>query len=407
MKKSVFALAILGAAAGTAHAQTNVTVYGVVTAGINYTDKVALPAASGPNTTGPKLSLDSGQYTQSRLGFRGTEDLGNGLKAAFTLEGGVTIDNGASGQGGATFGRKSTIGFVSDSFGTLDLGRRKDFLDEVANQYSSANRLLPFVGKVHGNNMDRSTGERANNMIYYSTPVVGGFRANASYGFGETAGSISTGQSYGFGAMYDNGPFGIGFGYWKSKLGATPGTGSDAGAASNAGCNTAGLGAAGDTCLTTWMLGANYDIGSWTLRGSYSQAKQPLITDTTVAVVGTVLPFTSTAGSGAYAAGGLNNSKVKIIDVGADYVLGAWKFKGSLIQSRFDFVGGPSGAPRQGRLFVIAAGVDYSLSKRTTLYAMAANMRASDMYSPGLTGSGAPGADNSQNAILGGIMHTF
>ena len=404
-KTAAYVLPLLASAAGYAHAQTTTQVYGVMTAGLGYVDKVAAPAG-GARATGDRIGLDSGQYTQSRFGFRGIEDLGGGLKAAFTLEGGITIDTGASGQGGLTFGRRTTVALISKDLGSLEIGRRKDFIDEVANQYSSANRLLPYTGKVHGNNLDRSTGERGNNMLFYTTPNFNGFKANLAYGFGETAGSSKTGQSLGFGAMYDNGPFGVGFGYWESKRGvvtATTNSSSDVGATSNAGCNTVGVGNPGETCIKTWMLGSNYDIGNVTLRGAWSQAKQPLISVSAGAAPNFATLFSSTAGSGAFTAGGSNNTKANIFDVGVDYIWNAWKFKGSFIQSRYDFVK----ATNKGNLTVLALGADYTLSKRTLLYGMVANMHASDMYSPGLTSNGTPGIDNKQNALALGIMHTF
>ncbi|NQE47037.1 porin [Herbaspirillum rubrisubalbicans] len=402
MKKSAIGLACLGIV-GTAYAQSSVEIYGVATAGLGYVDKVA---TTGSNT-GSRVGIDSGQYTQSRIGFRGAEDLGGGNKAEFVIEGGFTLDNGASTQNGATFGRRTTVGLSGD-YGDIQLGRRKDYTDFIANQYSTASRMLPFTGKAHGNNLDRATGERANNMIYYTTPNYGGFQANLTYAFGEAAGSNSTGQSLGLGANYDNGPFGIGLAYWQSKKAATVGsastnTSSDQGAASNAGCNTATLGNAGDTCTKVWMLGTNYDIGPVTLRGTYSLVKQPLVNASSGTAANFVRTVSATSGSAAFTAGGINNSRADIYDVGADYKMGNWLFKGSVIYSRYDFVG----ASNKGKLTTFVLGADYSLSKRSLLYAMLANMRASDMYSPGLTSNGAPGADKSQNALALGILHRF
>lgn len=405
MKRKLSVLLILAAFAGIASAQSNVQIYGVMNAGLSYVDTVATPSTASPRATGSRSSLDSGQYTQSRFGFKGTEDLGDGLKAYFTLEGGIGIDTGASSQGGLTFGRKTVVG-LSGKFGEIELGRRKDFSDEIAGMYSSQNRMLPFVSKAHGNNLDRASGERGSNMIYYSSPTISNFRANLAYAFGETAGDSSTGQSIGLGANYDNGPFGIGFSYWQSKLGvvtATANSSSDAGATSNAGCNTVGLGKPGDTCIETWMLGANYDTGNIVFRGTLSQAKQPLITTAGPLAPNFTTTFTSTAGTGLFTAGGSNNSKATIVDVGLDYTIGEWKLKGSIIHSRYDFVK----ATNRGRLTALAAGADYNLSKRTLLYVMFANMQASNMYSPGLTSNGAPGIDNSQNVLIGGILHKF
>jgi predicted porin len=404
MKKSAMLLLCLGAA-GVAHAQSNVTIYGIVTGGLGYVDKVATPA-SGARSTGGRVGLDSGQYTQSRLGFRGVEDLGGGMKANFVIEGGFTMDNGASGQGGLTFGRRTTVG-LSGAAGSIEVGRRKDYTDFIANQYSTASRMLPYTGKVHGNNIDRSTGERANNMVYYLTPKFGGFQGNLTYAFGEQAGDNSAGQSIGFGGNYNNGgPFAAGFAYWQSRKSTTIGTAnnsSDQGASSNAGCNTAGLGSTGDVCVKVLMLGTSYQIGDLKLRGEWSHVKQPLVNASSGAGPNFGATFSATAGVAAFTAGGINNDKVDVYDVGADYRMGPWLFKGSVIHSRFNFVG----ASQKGKLTALALGADYSLSKRTLLYGMLANLRASDMYSPGLTSNGAPGVDNNQNALALGILHRF
>ncbi|OBV38036.1 porin [Janthinobacterium psychrotolerans] len=407
MKKTVFALVCLGLGAvagmGSAQAQSNVQVYGIATAGLGYVDKVV----TAPGQTGSRLGLDSGQYTQSRLGFRGTEDLGGGLKASFVIEGGLTLDNGASGQGGATFGRRTTIG-LEGAYGDLQLGRRKDYSDFIARQYSSASRMLQFTGKAHGNNLDRSTGERANNMVYYTSPKLAGLELNLVYAFGEVAGSTSTGQSLGLGANYDTGgPFALGFAYWQSKKGATVGatnSSSDQGSASNAGCNTATLGAAGDTCVQSLMVGGRYRVGAGvTLHGTWSLARQPLINAGAGVAPAFATSFSQNAGSGAFTAGGINNSRVSIIDAGLDYSIGSWLLKAGLIHSRFEFVR----ARDKGTLTAPLLGADYILSKRTLVYGTLGTMRASHMYSPGLTANGAPGLDNHQNALGLGVLHRF
>jgi len=405
MKKTVLALAVLSAFSGTAFAQTNVQIYGRMTGGVSYVDKIATLSTTSPTATGSRWGLDSGQYTQSRIGFRGTEDLGGGLKTNFTLESGLTIDNGAAASGLA-YSRKTTVG-LAGAFGEVEIGRRKDYIDEVSQDFSTETRLLPFTGRVHANNMDRSTGGRANNMIYYTTPDMGGFTGNLSYAFGETAGSITTGQAFGFGGTYANGPFAIGFGYWQSKLGVVSAggvtTSSDNEATTGAGCKTVGLGNAGDTCLKTWMIGSSYKLGNATLRGTYSRVEQPLISAAGPVAPNFATAFTGTIGTSAFTIGGSNNDKANIVDLGVDYDMGSWTFKGSVIQSRYSFVG----ARDDGRLTMFGAGADYKFSKRTLLYVMAGTLRTSHMYSPGLTNVGVPGADNSQSALLAGIYHTF
>ncbi|WP_211442741.1 porin [Collimonas humicola] len=403
MKKSLIALSVLGSCSCAAQAQTNVTVYGLLDSGITYVNKIATPTAANARGTGSRFSVDSGDLQQSRFGFKGSEDLGGGMKALFHLEGGFSVDTGASGQGGLTFGRTSVVG-LSGSFGTVQLGRRKDFIDEVATYYSSVYDFGVFINGVHDNNLDRVGGNRANNQIRYDTPLLKGLVLNATYGFGETAGSTSTGQSIGLGANYDNGPFGIGFGYWQSKLGTLSGgvnTSSDQGVTLGAGC-TPSYGHPGDTCIKTWMLGSSYKTGPWRFFGAWSKVLQPLAVNGGNAAP-LAVKFSGSAGSSPFTAGGSNNNSTNVFDLGVNY---AWsdslRLVGSVLQSRYSFVGSST----KGRLTQVNLGLDYSLSKRTDLYSYVANLRAADMYSPGITG-GAPGADNAQTAFTVGLRHKF
>src|SRR4051794_24600318 len=121
MKKSLLALAVLGSFAGVAFAQTNVTVYGLVDVAVTRFD------SGRPN--GDAWSLDGGNFTRngSRLGFKGSEDLGGGLSAIFTLENGFEADTGTLSQSGNTltttaaskplFGRQAWVGLSSKSIG--------------------------------------------------------------------------------------------------------------------------------------------------------------------------------------------------------------------------------------------------------------------------------------------------
>ncbi len=130
MKKSLLALAVLGAFAGAAQAQSSVTIYGIVDTGITYTSKVATGTG-----TGSKFAVNSGNIQGSRIGFKGVEDLGGGLSAVFQLETGFTNDNGGlQGSDAVTssnlFRRKSVVG-LSGGFGTVLLGRQTDFEDTI------------------------------------------------------------------------------------------------------------------------------------------------------------------------------------------------------------------------------------------------------------------------------------
>ena len=116
MKKTLAALAVLGAFAGSA-AAADVTLYGVVDLGLNYQySKVG--DADAVNT----FKEQAGQNSGSRFGLKGTEDLGNGVKVGFILENGFAADDGTMSQGGRLFGREANL-FVTGDFGTLSMGR--------------------------------------------------------------------------------------------------------------------------------------------------------------------------------------------------------------------------------------------------------------------------------------------
>src|SRR5438034_827122 len=107
MKKNLVAVSVLGLCAATAQAQSSVTIYGLVDTGITYTNKVLNTTTS---QSGSKFSVHPGAMQGSRLGFRGVEDLGGGMKALFVLENGFAVDTGTMLQGGLLFGRKSVVG---------------------------------------------------------------------------------------------------------------------------------------------------------------------------------------------------------------------------------------------------------------------------------------------------------
>ncbi|PKO55512.1 MAG: porin, partial [Betaproteobacteria bacterium HGW-Betaproteobacteria-21] len=117
MQKKLIALAVAGLMSAPVFAQSNVTIYGIVDMGYkNLGNNVN-------SAVGNRSAIDSGQYSGSRLGFRGTEDLGNGLKASFVLETGINVDNGGFNQGNTAFARQSFVA-LSGGFGTVALGRQ-------------------------------------------------------------------------------------------------------------------------------------------------------------------------------------------------------------------------------------------------------------------------------------------
>jgi predicted porin len=171
-------------------AQSNVTVYGIVDVGI---------ANERNGSPGTSNRIDSGGQSGSRLGFKGSEDLGNGLKANFVLENGINVDDGSLGQG-ALFGRQAWVG-LSGGFGALNLGRQK------APFYDVMDKLDPFhIGLAGDANRLFKTTVRVNNAVTYFAPASNGFSGNVLYAFGETAGNARANRVAGFAVNYDKGP---------------------------------------------------------------------------------------------------------------------------------------------------------------------------------------------------------
>ena len=194
MKKVLFTLLALGASC-TAMAQSSVTIYGVADAGL-VVDKDA---------TGNRLTrVASGVASGSRIGFKGKEDLGNGLSALFVLESGFNIDTGTSGQGGLLFGRQAYVG-LSGTGGTVTLGR----------QYSPYYLALrdvadPFVIGLAGTASNiMVTNIRVDNMAQYSTPTWNKLSADVAYGFGEVADDNKKNRSLGGAVHYIDGPLNL------------------------------------------------------------------------------------------------------------------------------------------------------------------------------------------------------
>src|SRR5579863_7049877 len=120
MKKLILIAGLSSAFAGAAHAQSSVTLYGVLDAGIVYANNAHAP---GSATSGQSYSLGSGAVSNTLWGLKGSEDLGGGLHAVFKLENGFNLNNGALTQSNEIFGRQAWVGLQSDQYGTVTLGK--------------------------------------------------------------------------------------------------------------------------------------------------------------------------------------------------------------------------------------------------------------------------------------------
>lgn len=177
MKKILSAL-VLCAGAAPLWAQSSVSLYGIVDSGVEYQRSSA--GSKGPGRS--SMNVMTGSRSASRLGFKGEEVLGGGLKAFFQIEHGFNVDDG-TGVGSAFFGRTSHVG-LSGGFGELRLGR--DYLPAFwAMMRNDINAFGLYgnsgtIGQIGAANMSR-----ASNGVFYTSPVWSGFSARAAYGLGE------------------------------------------------------------------------------------------------------------------------------------------------------------------------------------------------------------------------------
>lgn len=301
MKKNLIALAVL-AASGIASAQSNVTLYGIVDA------YVGSSKTAGVRNTG----VQSGGVSGDRFGFKGSEDLGGGLKANFVLEQGFNIDNGTQGTAGQMFGRQSYVGF-SGGFGEVRVGKSFSPFDDISGATTPGfdSVLSPSV------NVWKSTNYNANpaNTVYYASPSLSGFSGAVSYSLGENKTAlVKAGQTTSFNVKYEGGPIYAGVAYQTEKAN----------------------GAAVESKFTR-------------LNGSYNLGVVKLL-----------------AGYGHVAGVGIVGSKTDEYQIGADFPLSsALTISGGFAQSKTTDRGvGFADTKRTG----LGLAASYSLSKRTSLY---------------------------------------
>jgi predicted porin len=225
MKKSIIALAMLSAGITQASAQSNVTIYGIVDAGVTYVS----------NESGNRTSVEAGQMQVSRWGFKGVEDLGGGVKARFGLEGTLLNDTGGAGVGTGTpsstslFDREATVGLITD-FGSIDIGRQNilgvqsvgmadpmglAFAATSPNVLFSAMNNSAVYGPFGSNN--GGTALRENNSVRYVSPNFRGLGFAVMRGFGEQPGDIQKNSYMGVSTFYTGGALSVGGAYARLK----------------------------------------------------------------------------------------------------------------------------------------------------------------------------------------------
>ena len=315
MKKSLLALAVLGAFAAAAQAQTSVTVYGSFDAGVRHQTNVATDTA-GVYDSDTTMS-SNGTYNSNRLGFKGVEDLGGGMNAHFDLETGFNTGNGA--VAGNLFNRAAYVG-LGGAWGSLDLGHQYSVNFKTIGKYDPFN--YKYTGIIPLATQGGLT--RLNNDIQYSGNF-GGVGFMAEYALGEVAGSTSNNSTGAIGANYSGGPFTVGAAYTTGKR------------------NTTAAPAVYED-MDNWTIGGAYTTGPFRVAIGYAENQQDLT------------------------AGGEN--KVKDAWIGGSYALSP---AAALSVAYYQTKAEAAAADGKRQLFIV--GATYALSKRTNFYADVDNAR--------------------------------
>ncbi|RQV70304.1 porin [Burkholderia cenocepacia] len=198
----VGALAFGPVICASAHAQSSVTLYGIISESLQYLNNVG-----GHNQYG----LASGTMQLPRWGLLGREDLGGGNTAIFRLENGFNATNGTLSQGGRIFGRFAYVGVESQRLGTATLGRQ---LDEMSTQvsFSLAATIFGSIGAHIGDNDNMFLTVRINNSVRYQSPSWRGWSFAGQYGF-SNASSFAQNRAFSAGSTYQNGPLKVAAGF--------------------------------------------------------------------------------------------------------------------------------------------------------------------------------------------------
>jgi predicted porin len=338
-------LAALIVAPALAHAQSSVTIYGLIDVNIGYERAGELS----------RKGVDHSELNGSRLGFRGTEDMGNGLKALYVLEGGFDPSTGLAEQGGRVFGRQSFVG-LEHAYGRITLGRQYSPAFVAIDPFDatgSADRSVGLLSRKAGG-VKPAYEVRFDNMIKYRSPKVAGFELDAGYWLGEKTATDSEarkeGDGYGLTLLYGNGAFAGSLTTQSVQRNATGGE------------------------VRTSGLGLSYDFGPAKAYFAWTHDRE-----------------SGTAGSG----------KARTWDLGAEIKAGA-SGRVALSYADRDESDGAAGEDAHGW----SAYYLHDLSKRTTLYAGYSQLHNDDGANYSI-GNITPEAGDDHRVMMAGIRHRF
>ncbi len=383
MKKTLIVAGILGAFAASAQAQSSVTLYGTLDAGLVYTNNQAGHS---------NWQQGSGSVSDTYFGLRGSEDLGGGLHAIFTLESGFNLNNGSFSENNTMFNRQAYVGLKSDQYGQLTLGRQYDSVVDYLAPLSAA-------GSGYGNNLAGHPLDNDNldnsfsvkNAVKYTSANYAGLQFGGLYGFSNAAGQFSNNRAWSAGASYSNGPLNVAAAYLQLNNGGSNNTGG----AVSSDDGSANLAA---ELQRTYGVGANYAYGPATVGLVWTH---------------TQLDNLQSANVGGTFIGGLAGTNLHMDNY---EVNGKYAFTPALsLAAAYTFTNGKvSGSNGSGdpKWHTVSLQGDYALSKRTDVYLegvyqhasgelgnFGANVAAINTLTPSSTAN--------QTAVAIGLRHRF
>ena len=355
--KTLVASAVLAMSATVAQAaDSSVTLYGVIDAGFQVSTQ---SLANGYSTS--NVGIANGVQQGNRFGIKGSEDLGNGLRATFTLESGFNLGNGASQQGGTLFGRQSWVGLESDKLGYARLGKQYNFATDYVGAIDPF--LLGFGQANIGATFGAANTTRYNNMIKYQSPTYSGFTAGVGYSFASGLstvyadnGAVAAANTYNYATNNNTRVLTVGGKYASGPLTVVASYDVMYGADNVVGSNAANP--------KQWIFGGAYDFTVVKVAAAYSQTRNGWINGQA-----SVDPTFSTNAYGGGAGGVLfdTNFGANSYMLGATVpVTGAQK-----VFASYQYATPITSLANATNLSIYSVGYQYDFSKRTNAYAYA------------------------------------
>ncbi|SAL76121.1 porin [Caballeronia peredens] len=384
MKKTLIIAGILGTFAASAQAQSSVTLYGTLDAGLVYTNN-----SGGHNN----WQQGSGSVSDTYFGLKGSEDLGGGLHALFKLESGFNLNNGRFNESNTMFNRQAYVGLQHDQYGTVTLGRQYDSMVDYLSPFSEA-------GAGYGNNLSAHPFDNDNldhsfsikNSVKYQSANYAGFKFGGLYGFSNDAGEFSNNRAWSAGASYSNGPLNFAAAYLQLNNSRNPNAN---GAVSAGQSNNANLTA---ELQRTFGAGVNYTYGPATVGFVWTNTHYDNLIAASQGGTSVVLPGNTNLHLNNFELNG-RYALTPALSLDAAYTYTDGKTSGS----------NGSGDPKW---HTVSLQADYSLSKRTDVYVEGVYQHASgDLGNAGanvaMINTLSPSSTQNQVAATVGLRHRF